>query len=169
MARNLIIYYSRTGENYVRGKVKNLAKGNTEIVAEYIQKAAGGDLFQVETVKEYAADYYECIKEAKAELRAKARPELKNYLTDISDYDNIIVAGPCWWGTYPMGVLTQIEKLDFTGKKVQRSCRLKVGSQEILQGSKAGKRSCCPRSECRKVRRKGSQMGGKSSERLRRN
>lgn len=118
MARNLIIYYSRTGENYVRGKVKNLSKGNTEIVAEYIQKAAGGDLFHVETVKTYPADYYECIKEAKTELRAKARPELKDYLSDISDYDNIIVAGPCWWGTYPMGVLTQLEKLDFTGKKV---------------------------------------------------
>ena len=118
MARNLIIYYSRTGENYVRGKVKNLAKGNTEIVAEYIQKAAGGDLFQVETVKEYAADYYECIKEAKAELRAKARPELKNYLTDISDYDNIIVAGPCWWGTYPMAVFSALEGLDFAGKKI---------------------------------------------------
>ncbi len=118
MARNLIIYYSRTGENYVRGKVKNLSKGNTEIVAEYIQKAAGGDLFHVETVKTYPADYYECIKEAKTELRAKARPELKDYLSDISDYDNIIVAGPCWCGTYPMGVLTQLEKLDFTGKKV---------------------------------------------------
>lgn len=118
MAKNLIIYYSRTGENYVKRKVTVLSKGNTEIVAEYIQKAVGGDLFRVETVKTYPADYYECIKVAKAELRAKARPELKNYLTDISDYDNIIVAGPCWWGTYPMGILTQLEKLDFTGKKV---------------------------------------------------
>ena len=59
MAKNLIIYYSRTGENYCNGSVKNLKKGNTEIVAEFIQKAVGADLFQVETVKEYAADYYE--------------------------------------------------------------------------------------------------------------
>ena len=56
MAKNLIIYYSRTGENYVNGSVKTLAKGNTETVAEFIQKAVGGDLFRVETVKEYAAD-----------------------------------------------------------------------------------------------------------------
>lgn len=60
MAKNLIIYYSRKGENYVNGGIKNLAKGNTEIVAEYVQKAVGGDLFEIETVKEYPKDYMEC-------------------------------------------------------------------------------------------------------------
>ena len=48
-----------------------------------------------------------CIEEAKAELRAKARPELKKYLDSIDGYDNIFVCGPCWWGTFPMGVFTQ--------------------------------------------------------------
>lgn len=118
MAKTLVIYYSRSGENYVNGSVRNLAKGNTETVAEFIQKAVGADLFKVETVKTYASDYYECIDDAKEELRAKARPELKKYLDDISGYDNIVVAGPCWWGTYPMAVFSQIERLDFTGKKV---------------------------------------------------
>ena len=51
MANNLIIYYSRTGENYWNGSIKKLRKGNTEIVAEFIQKAVGGDLFHVETIK----------------------------------------------------------------------------------------------------------------------
>ena len=49
MAKNLILYYSRKGENYWNGSIRNLAKGNTEIVAEFIQKAIGGDLFEVET------------------------------------------------------------------------------------------------------------------------
>lgn len=53
MSKNLIIYYSRVGENYVNGSVKLLSKGNTEICAEYIQEAIGGDLFEVKTVKEY--------------------------------------------------------------------------------------------------------------------
>lgn len=118
MAKTLVIYYSRKGENYWNGSIKNLAKGNTEIVAEFIKKAVGADLFEVETVKEYATDYYECIDDAKAELRSQARPELKQYLDDISQYDNIVVAGPCWWGTYPMAIFTQLERLDFTGKKV---------------------------------------------------
>lgn len=118
MAKNLIIYYSRKGENYWNGSIKNIAKGNTEIVAEFIQKAVGGDLFEVDTVKPYATDYYACIDEAKKELREGARPELKKYLDSIAEYDNVFVCGPCWWGTYPMAVFTQLEKLDWGGKKV---------------------------------------------------
>lgn len=118
MAKNLIIYYSRKGENYVNGSIVDLKKGNTEICAEFIQKAVGGDLFEVETVNEYAKDYNTCIKEAQQELRQNARPELKKYLEDIADYDNVFVCGPCWWGTYPVAVFTQLERLDFTGKKV---------------------------------------------------
>ena len=93
MAKNLIIYYSRKGENYVNGSIKNLSKGNTEIVAEFIQKAVGGDLFEIETVKEYSRDYMTCTEEAQEELRTKARPELKRYLDDISEYDNVFVCG----------------------------------------------------------------------------
>lgn len=118
MSRNLVIYYSRKGENYVNGSIRNLEKGNTETVAEFIRDAAGADLFELETVKNYSDEYMVCIDEAKKELRENARPELKAELCDISGYDNIVVAGPCWWGTYPCAVFTQLEKLDFTGKKV---------------------------------------------------
>ena len=118
MAKNLIIYYSRKGENYWNGGFKDLKKGNTEIVAEYIQKAVGGDLFEVETVREYSPSYMTCIEEAQEELREKARPELKRYLESIDEYDNVFVCGPCWWGTFPMAIFTQLEKLDWAGKKV---------------------------------------------------
>ncbi len=118
MSANLIIYYSRKGENYVNGSVKNLDKGNTKIVAEFIRKAVGGDLFEIEPVKEYPSDYRECTDEAKKQQREDARPDLKRYLDSIADYDNIFICGPCWWGTYPMAMFTQLERLDFTGKKV---------------------------------------------------
>ncbi len=116
--KNLIIYYSRKGQNYVGGSIRSIDKGNTQTVAEYIQQAVGGDLFEVDTVKPYAADYNTCIQEAKEEIRQKARPELKKYLTDISAYDTVFVCGPCWWGTFPMAIFSQLEKLNFTGKKV---------------------------------------------------
>ena len=95
-----------------------MKKGNTEICAEFIQNAVGGELFEVETVNEYSENYHKCVEEANKELKENARPELKKYLEDISDYDNVFVCGPCWWGTYPVAVFTQLEKLDFTGKKV---------------------------------------------------
>lgn len=118
MSKNLILYYSRKGENYFNGCIKSIDKGNTEIVAEYIQKAVGGDLFEIETAKPYNDDYYVCIEEAKEELNANARPKLKTYLNSIDEYENIFVCGPCWWGTFPCAVFSQLERLDFKGKKV---------------------------------------------------
>ncbi len=118
MAKTLVIYYSRKGENYVNGSIRSLSKGNTEIVAEFIRQAVGADLFEVDTVKDYERDYMACTEEAKVELRQDARPELKKMLDSVASYDNIVVAGPCWWGTYPMAIFTQLDALDFTGKKV---------------------------------------------------
>lgn len=115
---NLIIYFSRKGENYVNGNVVNLEKGNTEIVAETIREAVGGDLFEIRTVRTYPDDYMECTEVAKEEQKQNARPELQAYLDSVDGYDNIVVAAPCWWGTCPYAVLTQIERLDLTGKKI---------------------------------------------------
>ena len=118
MSKNLIIYYSRKGQNYFGGSIRSIPKGNTEYVAEFIASAVGGDLFEVETVKDYPVDYTECTDVAKKELGQKARPELKRYLDSIDGYDNIFVCGPCWWGTYPMAVFSQLERLDWNGKRV---------------------------------------------------
>ena len=74
MSKNLIIYYSRKGQNYVNGRIESLTKGNTEICAEFIQKAVGGDLFEVETVNGYSSDYHACTAEAKTEYENNTRP-----------------------------------------------------------------------------------------------
>lgn len=64
MENILIIYYSRKGQNYYAGSIRNLPKGNTEIAAEFIQSAVGGDLFEIDTVEPYSADYTTCTQEA---------------------------------------------------------------------------------------------------------
>lgn len=118
MEKTLVIYYSRSGENYVNGSITKIDKGNTEYVAEFIKEIANADLFKIETVKKYSDSYMTCIEEAKQEANNNERPELKKYLDNISEYKNVVVAGPCWWGTYPYAMFTQLEKLDFTGKNV---------------------------------------------------
>jgi len=115
---SLIIYYSREGENYANGSIVTLEKGNAEWLASYIQEVTDADLFRVEPVKEYPADYTACTEEAKKELTKKARPQLKNYLAGLDGYDRICIVGPCWWGTFPTPMFTQLEKLDWKGKKV---------------------------------------------------
>ena len=116
---DLVIYFSRSGENYFGGVLKNIEKGNTEVIAEYIKEFTPADLFKVEPAVEYPADYMECIDVAKKEQQKDARPELKESLDDISSYDTIYIGFPNWWGTLPMPMFTQLEKLDFTGKTVK--------------------------------------------------
>lgn len=122
MSKILIVYYSRKGENYWGGSIKNLSKGNTETMAEMIQKAVGGDLFEVDTVKPYSSDYHICTEEAKAELRSNARPELKRYLDSLDGYDTIFVGYPNWWGTMPMVMFTFLEHYDLGRKKIIPFC-----------------------------------------------
>ena len=116
---DLVIYFSRSGENYFGGELKNIEKGNTEVIAEYIQEFTSADSFKVEPAVEYPADYMECIDVAKKEQQKDARPELKESLDDILDYDTVYIGFPNWWGTLPMPMFTQLEKLDFNGKTVK--------------------------------------------------
>lgn len=122
MKKSLIVYYSRKGENYWNGSIKNIAKGNTERVAEFIQQAVGGELFEVDTVQPYHQDYYQCIDEAKKELHDHARPAIKAYPDSIEEYDTIFVGYPNWWGTMPMCMFTFLEKYDLTGKTIIPFC-----------------------------------------------
>ena len=122
MSKTMIVYYSRTGENYWNGSIKNLEKGNTETVAEMVADITGGDLFEVETVKTYPEDYYQCIDEAKAELQRGDRPEVRAYADDLEDYDTIYVGYPNWWGTMPMVMFTFLEHYDLSGKRIIPFC-----------------------------------------------
>ena len=122
MAKQLVVYYSRKGENHMPGGIQVLEKGNTEYAAEFIAKAVGADLFEIDTVKPYAANYRECCMEAVQEAKAKARPAIKGYVEDVSQYDTIFVCFPCWCGTAPMCVFTFLEHYDLTGKRIVPLC-----------------------------------------------
>ena len=122
MGKNLIVYFSHKGENYVNGAIKVLEKGNTEIVAEMIQRAVGGDLFEIVPLREYNNHYDMCIEEAKRELSENARPEIKPCDIDINDYDTVFLGYPNWWGTCPTCVFTFLEQYDFSGKKILPFC-----------------------------------------------
>ena len=116
---DLVIYFSRTGENYFGGELKNIEKGNTEVIAEYIQEFTGAELFKVEPKVEYPEDYMKCIDVAQKEQQNDERPEIKESLADISGYGTIFIGFPNWWGTLPMPMFTQLEKLDFSGKVIK--------------------------------------------------
>ena len=109
----LIIYFSRADENYAVGWID---KGNTEIVAEYVQELTSADMFKVEPLVPYAADYATCIKEAKVRI---GNAPIKEKLTDISAYNTVFVMSPIYWGTYAPEVETALDGLDFSEKTVR--------------------------------------------------
>ena len=118
----LIAYYSRKGQNYVSGRIVDLKVGNTEVVANMIQKITGGDMFHIESVAAYPKDYTEATEVAKNELRAKARPKLTGQVEKMEAYDVIFLGYPNWWGTMPMPVYTFLESYDFCGKIIVPFC-----------------------------------------------
>lgn len=122
MSKTLIAYYSRADENYVSGALKTIPVGNTEVVAEYIKELTGADMFRIEQTKPYSKDYNSCVEEAKADQKRNARPELKNYLDSVGDYDVIYLGYPNYWGTMPMAVFTFLEHYDFGGKTIKPFC-----------------------------------------------
>ncbi|WP_099468101.1 flavodoxin [Konateibacter massiliensis] len=122
MAKELIVYFSRKGNNYVNGSIKSLSVGNTKVAAQMIQELTGADMFEIEPVTEYDVDYNKCIEEAKRDKNSNARPEFKNAPDSISEYEVVYIGYPNYWGTMPMHVCTFLEKYDFTGKTIKPFC-----------------------------------------------
>ena len=121
MSKKLVVYFSHKGENYSKGKIVNLEKGNTEIVAEMISNILNADIFEIVAEKEYPFNYNECIEIAKKELRENSKIKLKQDI-DIKEYDTIFVGYPNWWGTMPMPVWTFLEGKDFNNKRILPFC-----------------------------------------------
>jgi flavodoxin len=117
----LVAYFSHTGQNYSNGRIVELKKGNTAVVADMISELTDANTFEIRSVKEYPFNYNACTTEAKDELRANIRPELTEDI-DISGYDVIFLGYPNWWGTMPMPVWTFLEKHSFTGKTIFPFC-----------------------------------------------
>lgn len=100
----LIIYYSLSG--------------NTKTVAENIQKATGGDIYQLDINDDYPDDMYETSERAKEERDSGKYPELKGTLPDLTRYKTIYIGGPVWSHTLASPLITYLNDNDFTDKDI---------------------------------------------------
>ena len=105
MKKVLIAYYS-------------WSNGNTERIAEQLQKAIGGDLAKIDTVVPYSGSYDEVVSQGQDEVRRGYEPEIKPLSVNIADYDVIVIGTPTWWYTMAPAVKTFLHEQDFTGKTV---------------------------------------------------
>ena len=99
----IIIYFSRTG--------------NTQKFANYISELSNEiSVFKIEPVTLYPEDYNKTLKIVIEEQETKARPEIKNALNNVNDYEIILLGYPIWYSHLPNIVINQLEKLDLNGK-----------------------------------------------------
>ena len=123
MAKILTVYFSMKGQTIGPGmKIAYQEKGNTKIAAEYIQKAVGGDMFEIKADRNYSEDHMVLIDEAKKELNAGTRVPVKQYPAALEQYDTIFLGYPNWWNTMPMVLFTFLEHYDWTGKRIIPFC-----------------------------------------------
>ena len=120
--KKLIAYYSRSGQNYFGGQIKEVEVGNTEKLANIINEVMDGDIYKIEQVNPYSNDYKTCVKQAMEDNKNNSRPELKNMLDSIDDYDVIYLGYPNYCGTMPMAVFTFLDSFDFSDKTVYPFC-----------------------------------------------
>lgn len=118
--KSLVVYFSRTGEQYGVGVIE---KGNKAIVADMIVEQTGADSFEILPKEDkYPMTYKELTDYAKDELNNNARPEIKDTVENIDSYNTIYLGYPIWWGDLPMICYTFLESYDFSGKTIVPFC-----------------------------------------------
>ncbi|MGX9755429.1 flavodoxin [Clostridioides difficile] len=92
--------------------------GNTQYVANVIQNSTEADIFRIESKIQYPTEHDALVEVAKKEQSDNARPELKNHIDDISQYNTIFIGYPTWWSDIPMILYSFLDEYDFSGKTI---------------------------------------------------
>ena len=112
----LVLYYSQTS--------------NTKAVAQEIATKLGADLEEIVPVELYDGDFQATIERGKKELDEGAFPEIQPLKVDVTKYDVIFLGYPIWFGTYAPPVITWLNQVDLSGKKVVPFCTFGSGGLE---------------------------------------
>lgn len=75
--------------------------GNVQLLVGMVQKLTGGNMFFIETVEKYPAEYRGTSEQAKVEQNDDTHPELLSDVENMVTYDTVILIYPNWWGTVP--------------------------------------------------------------------
>ena len=140
----LVAYFSRVGNTVWEDGVDAVTSaslnvvdgeffGNAQLLAQMAQEVTDGDLFLIQTADTYPSDYRETTNVASVEQSKNARPELASHVSNMEQYDTIVLIYPNWWGTLPQALYTFLEEYDFSGKTILPLCThegSRMGSSE---------------------------------------
>ena len=108
MSKVLVAYFSATG--------------TTEKLAERVASVLKADIFEIKPKEPYTRDDLnwnnQNSRSSKEMNNRSFRPEIKEKLANIEDYDTIYVGFPIWWYIAPTIINTFLESYDLTGKTI---------------------------------------------------
>ena len=108
MRKTLVAYFS--------------ASGTTKKTAQRIAAAANADLFEIVPAVLYTdTDLNWTNKKSRSSVEMAnpaSRPEIANRVSDMAQYDTILLGFPIWWYTAPTIIKTFLESYDFSGKTI---------------------------------------------------
>lgn len=100
----LIVYLSRTG--------------NTQAVAEIIQKEVGGDMVELRLETPYPEDYDKIVAQVDNENERGYLPPLKTGFEDIQKYDTVFIGFPTWDMQLPPPMKSFLHEYNLSDKTV---------------------------------------------------
>ena len=112
----LVLYYSQTS--------------NTKAVAQEIATKLGADRAEIVPVQPYDGDFQATIERGMKELKEGNFPEIQPLKVDVANYDVVFIGYPIWFGTYAPPVVTFLNQVDLSGKKIVPFCTFGSGGLE---------------------------------------
>lgn len=117
-AKTLLVYFSRSGENYWEGGRRDLKVGNTKRLARMIAERIRCDEHEILAAEPYPEAYDPTVQRNVREQNADARPAIADRSPDLAGYDTVLLGSPVWNVRAPMIMSTFIEQVDLAGKRV---------------------------------------------------
>ena len=127
--RIIIVYFTQqsSGLNDATTSASRVAVngnyiGHVQHIANIIQRATGGTLFEIQTVQTYPFEHRPLLEAARQEQRENARPRLSARIPNIQNYDTIFLGYPNWWSDMPMPVYSFLDEYNLAGKTIIPFC-----------------------------------------------
>ena len=97
------------------------ASGVTKKVAEKVAAVINSDLFEIEPKEKYTdedLDWTNKQSRSSLEMKGNIKPDIVSKVSNLEQYDKVILAFPIWWYKEPTIIDKFLEENDMTGKEV---------------------------------------------------
>ena len=126
--RTLVVYFSQpetndpnnmtTEEDNSTVVINGQVLGNTQYMAQVIQRTTNADIYRIEPQNPYPTDHTTLVAQAREEQDQDTRPAIKDSISNLESYDTVFIGYPIWWSDLPQILYTFFDTYDLSGKTV---------------------------------------------------